>query len=435
MLKDKSRYDDMIYRLFPEVSSDGTPKHLMTFTFQVTEDCSLRCTYCYQPTKVHKYMTFDVAKVAIDQILDAAENDPDSVFAYDKIQGLIIDFIGGEPFLNIDLMLQIIEYFENELVRRNSPWLYFHKYSISTNGVAYFEPKVQYMMNTYENLLSVGVTVDGNRDLHDSCRLFPDGRGSYDYAIKAALDIRERYNQDGTKITIAPSNLVHLNDAIQNMLSMGFIYIHANCVFEDVWSPEDATTFYYVLKELADWLLETDWDQHCYIALFEERFFNQTDMNNDKNWCGGTGAMVALDCDGNYYPCVRYLPNSIGFAQKPFTIGNLKDGLYSTPKDRETRRFLESITKTSQSTKECLECPIASGCAWCSGYNYQCFGTPNKRATFICGMHKARALGNLYFWSKEAKKYNKQMTFQNCITDEIALEIIPEEEWNMLKNL
>ena len=61
---------------------------------------------------------------------------------------------------------------------------------------------------------------------------------------------------------------------------------------------------------------------------------------------------------------------------------------------------LEQITRRSQSTDECYNCPIASGCSWCSAYNYEIYGTPNKRTTFICPMHKARVLANIYYWNK-----------------------------------
>ena len=56
-------------------------------------------------------MSWDVAKKTLDYILEEAEN-PESVLSYNKVLGLIIDFIGGEPLLNIDLIIKIIEYFE-----------------------------------------------------------------------------------------------------------------------------------------------------------------------------------------------------------------------------------------------------------------------------------------------------------------------------------
>lgn len=78
---------------------------------------------------------------------------------------------------------------------------------------------------------------------------------------------------------------------------------------------------------------------------------------------------------------------------------------------------------------------IAEGCSWCTAYNYQVFGTPDARATFICVMHKARALGNIYFWNKYYRKHNMSTRMKMHIPDEWALEIISQSELDMLKEL
>ena len=62
--------------------------------------------------------------------------------------------------------------------------------------------------------------------------------------------------------------------------------------------------------------------------------------------------------------------------------------------------MLDAITRESQSTKECFECPVAMGCGGCSGYNYECFGTPNHRSTNICLAHKGRVLASYYYANK-----------------------------------
>jgi hypothetical protein len=96
---------------------------------------------------------------------------------------------------------------------------------------------------------------------------------------------------------------------------------------------------------------------------------------------------------------------------------------------------MDNITRRSQSTDECFNCPIADGCAWCSAYNYQKFGTPEHRATFICCMHKARALANAYYWNKVYRIVDPCKRFKINIPKEWALEIIDEDEWNLLKVL
>ena len=436
MLPQKKDYSATIEELFRQIGNDGKPKTVKTFTFQVTNDCSLCCSYCYEINKGKNYMTFETAKRTIDYILEQAKR-PDSILSYERNSGIIIDIIGGEPLLCIDMILQLIEYFELRLMEEDSPWLLFHRYSFSTNGVAYRNSKVQEMIEKYGDLLSLSVTVDGYEELHDSCRLFPTGEGSYKIAIDAALDQLHRFGNDTTKVTLCPENIDKLYLAAVNMIELGFKHINANCVFEEGWSTKDAQTLYEQMKLISDYILDNDLEDKVNISLYNERNFapmNDSEEDN-RNWCGGTSAMIAVDYKGDFYPCLRYMESSLPKNREPFTIGSLDKGLYETEEDREKLSFLRDITRISQSTDECINCPIARGCAWCSGYNYAKFGTPNKRAIFICVMHKARALANLYYWQREAKKKNIPCKFVDHLPKEEAIRIIGEEEYVRLKEV
>ena len=77
--------------------------------------------------------------------------------------------------------------------------------------------------------------------------------------------------------------------------------------------------------------------------------------------------------------------------------------------------LISNITRKSQSTEECFNCPIAAGCSWCSAYNYEQFGTPNKRATNICCMHKAASLANVYYWNKIYSKNKRWLASLDII--------------------
>ena len=75
-------------------------------TFQVTEDCCLSCTYCYQHAKTKQKMDFDLIKKTIDLLLD----DKNEYINTSNTKGLIIEFIGGEPLLESKLIKDTIEY-------------------------------------------------------------------------------------------------------------------------------------------------------------------------------------------------------------------------------------------------------------------------------------------------------------------------------------
>ena len=102
--------------------------------------------------------------------------------------------------------------------------------------------------------------------------------------------------------------------------------------------------------------------------------------------------------------------------------------IFLTSEEQERRDLLTSITRQSQSTDECLNCPVAKGCSWCSAYNYECFGTPNKRATNICWMHKAISLANTYYYNKGYYLSKEPERLKIYLPKEDALQIIDELE-------
>jgi len=310
-------------------------------------------------------------------------------------------------------------------------------FSICSNGVCYFEPEVQRVLQKWNQRLSFSVTVDGNKELHDSCRVFPDGRPSYDLAIAAAKDWVNKGGYMGSKVTIAPANVMHVYDAITHMIELGYNEINANCVYEEGWKPVHATVFYDQLKKLADYILNhnLDMERDYYISLFEEKYFHPKQEDDLENWCGGNGVMLAVDPDGVIYPCLRYMESSLAGQQKPYSIGDVDRGICQCDCHKCRVERLKKVDRRTQSTDECFYCPIAEGCAWCTAYNYQVFGTPDARATYICNMHKARALGNIYFWNKYYKKHGIDKHMENYVPEKWVLDIITQAEWNMLNSL
>ena len=436
-LRRVEQWQDMIARLYPEYSvKDDNKKRILsrTVTFQVTDNCSLNCSYCYQINKGKRRMSFATAKKFIDNLLSGEKGFSDYV-SPEVSPSVIIEFIGGEPFLEVELMDKIVDYFREQTILLMHPWATNYCISVCSKGVHYFDEKVQNFLEKNKDHLSFSITIDGNKELHDSCRVFPDGSPSYDIAVAGANDWISKGNYMGSKITIAPGNLVHLYDAITHMVDLGYLDINANCVYEKGWTQEHAIEFYKQLKNVANYFIENNLVGNVYCSLFEENFFKPKDEDDIQNWCGGTGFMLACDPNGYLYPCIRYMESSLGCSRSPMRIGNVNDGIASAKCEQDCLHCLNCIDRRTQSTDECFYCPIGEGCSWCSAYNYQEFGTPNKRATYICEMHKARSLANVYLWNIYYKKNNIDKKFKmNCPKD-WALKIISENEYNMLLDL
>ena len=425
-------YQDMVARLYPELRPESGMA-TMEITFQVTDACSLACTYCYQIDKGTSIMPFETATTFIDNLFEGTYK---GYVSEEEKPFLVLDFIGGEPFLQPKLIEKICDYFYDKAIERMSPWAEHSMISVCTNGVHWFEPDVQHFLNKYRNKLSVSVTIDGNKELHDACRVFPDGRPSYDLAVAAAKDWMDRGGYMGSKITIAPANIQYMNDAILHMIDLGYEEINANTVYEKGWTIEHAKTFYWKLKEIADYFVENNLVNDIYLSLFADYLGKPKSETDLDTWCGGVGnAMLAIDPDGKLYPCLRYMKSSLGNDQPPLSFGDVWNGIGQTPEDAQWIKCLACVTRRSESSDECFYCPIAEGCAECSAYNYQINGTPDSRCTFICDMHKARCLANSYFWNKWYRKIGSEERVKIYCPKEWALEIIPKNEFEMLIDL
>lgn len=434
MIKTRSeQYDDFIRRIF-HISQDSEKNYgARTVTIQVTDECNLACTYCYQINKCTHVIPLEVGQKFLDDLLDGRYND---YCDYSKAEAIILEFIGGEPFVAIKTVAALTDYFIEGMVRRNHPWLHRFRISICSNGTLYFNPEVQEYIRKHARHLSFSISIDGNKQLHDACRIFPDGSGSYDIAISAVDHYLKTYDAKmGSKMTIAPGNVAFVYDAVLGLVEKGYTEINLNCVYEEGWTLEHAKILYQQLKKIADYLLENKLYEDVCLSIFDQQAFCPLGEEDNNNWCGGTGAMLSVDWKGDLYPCIRYMESSLGGEREPIVIGDVYNGIKHTEKQCQVCDALDCITRRSQSTDECFYCPIARGCSWCSAYNYQCFGTANKRATFICIMHKARALANAYYWNKCYRMYEPNKRFKIWMPEEWALEIIDADEFMLLKVL
>lgn len=383
-----SSYKDSI-----EMWQSGVAK---TITFIVTKDCQLACKYCYLVGKNNKErLSWEVAKTAIDYIL----NNPD-VSSEDSV---IWDFIGGEPFLEIELIDKICDYIKTQLYVLNHKWFNSYRINITTNGINYNDEKVQTFIKKNILHLSVGITIDGTEYKHNLNRIYKSsGRGSYADVIKNIPLWLEQFPNVGTKVTISSEDIPYIAESVLHLYSLGVHEVHINCVYENVWKDGDDKKFEDQLVKLADAIINNDLYVDNYCSFFSEAIGRPLNkVLENANWCGA-GKMLAVDSAGVLYPCTRFAQYSLR-SKKAITIGDVYNGINKN----RLRPFL-SLDRCTQSTLQCIECEVASGCAWCQGENYDSADTPTiyQRSTAICKMHKARVRANNYYWSKLHHKLN-----------------------------
>ena len=381
---------------------EGLAKNI---TFIVTKDCQLACKYCYLVGKNSKErMTWEVAKQAIDYILSHEEDF--------REENVVWDFIGGEPFIEIDLIDKICDYLKTEMYRRDHHWFNSYRFSFSTNGINYHTEKVQQFIKKNAAHISIGITIDGTKRKHDLNRIWKtkemeqgiipkpeEEKGSYDDVVRNIPLWLEQFPEGSTKVTISSADIQYIRESVLHLYSLGIHQVNINVVFEDVWKDDDDKLFEEQLMQLADAIIDQDLYKDYTCSFFSEHIGKPLDIRNNNNWCGA-GMMLSVDAAGNFYPCTRFAGYSLR-SKKPIIIGNVRDGI-----DKNKLRPFLTLDRTTQSPKECIDCEVASGCAWCQGENYDAAETPTiyQRATAICKMHKARVRANNYYWNKLYRK-------------------------------
>lgn len=353
--------------------------------FIVTQDCQLRCKYCYLVGKNNeRKMTWETAKKIADFLMSLPVVEDEAIF----------DFIGGEPLLEIDLISKISDYLVEKMEQLNHPWLNKCSFRFTTNGLLYSTDKVQEYIKKYQECLAVQISIDGTKNKHDLNRIFPNGSGSYDIVItNVKLWLKQFGNTARPFMVISHDDLSYLSESIIHLIELGFQDIATSLVVEDVWKQNDDCVFEKELFKVADYIIENRlWNK---VSL---SFFNNELGTKDKEEhiypCGNP--MYVFDAQGNIYSCVRFANYSL--RNKPNRIiGSLTTGI-----DHNKLRPLLSFDQQSCYPPKCLECDISAFCRWCPAENYDASesGTIFQRTTTVCDLHKANVRAKNYFWNR-----------------------------------
>jgi uncharacterized protein len=384
----------------------------LSITFQVTEDCNLRCKYCYEVSKRPGDLPFEYAQKFIDLML--TESDPIAARGTDHEwildQGLIMDFIGGDALMAPELVDKILRYYQYRAVTLKHRWAYRWRGSISSNGTLFGDPKVRDLMNKYKENLSVGVSIDGCPEVHDKNRVHKDGSGT----MKDILQWWDWYlawvgpDNASTKATCNRDTIQYLAKSIKYLHEeLGLKQININFVFEDLHltkadlellDKEMEQTIYYILEHRQD----------LHVSMFDRAFgVGEPLRDPDKGWCG-SGSMPCLSINGKIYPCFRFSPNTMHSRSLDFYVGDVWNGFNR----KERFELVRQQTRRKVSAKKCLDCQVESSCGWCIGGAFAEKGE-FYRQTNICEVHKLQSKWAKKYW----QEYDK-LTGEKSFTDE-----------------
>jgi uncharacterized protein len=312
----------------------------------IAHDCNLRCSYCFAGTGEYmghrSLMSLEVGKKAVDFLIENSGNR----------RNLEVDFFGGEPLMNFDVVKGIVEYAREKEKESNKNF----RFTITTNGILLDEEKRAYIN---ENMHNVVLSLDGRKEINDEVRKRIDGKGSYDRIlplIKKMVD--ERGEKDYyVRGTFTRKNLDFSADVL-HLADLGFDQISVEPVVaakdsgldirnEDLKAVCDE--YERLAKEYVDRRKNGQWFNFFHFMIDLE---GGPCIAKRLRGCGSGTEYLAVTPEGELYPCHQFV------GHKEFNLGNVYDGLNGNP-------IREIFSDTNVYTKP--QCDSCWAKFYCSG--------------------------------------------------------------------
>ncbi|NLX62576.1 MAG: thioether cross-link-forming SCIFF peptide maturase [Tissierellia bacterium] len=292
----------------------------------VAHDCNLRCKYCFASQGDFKgqrlLMDLKVGKRALEFLCENSG----------KRRNLEVDFFGGEPLMNFELVKELVAYGREIEKKYNKHF----RFTITTNGVLLDEDKADFIN---ENMDNVVLSLDGRKEINDSMRKTATGKGSYDIILPKIKEfVKKRGDKDYyIRGTFTSYNLDFSKDAL-HFYREGFRKISIEPV---VTSPD----MDYALKEehLEDILNEYEKFSKEYIDIKKKDkeflFFHfMIDLNQGpclakrSIGCGAGSEYIAVTPEGDIYPCHQFV------GEEKFKLGDIFKGITNVEKREEFKK-------------------------------------------------------------------------------------------------
>ncbi|MGI5875722.1 MAG: thioether cross-link-forming SCIFF peptide maturase [Dethiobacteria bacterium] len=352
------------------------PYHVKALCLYISHNCNLQCRYCFtRDSRAGKVsnMTWEVAKKAIDLLLHEEGRFRD------------VDFFGGEPLLNFQLIKDIVAY-----ARERSPVMGKEfNFTLTTNAVLLDDAIIDYLNR--ENICVI-LSLDGRPEVHDRMRLKKNGKGSYQDVIKNIRRFLQSRGQENYYVrgTYTAHNRDFSND-IRHFLQEGF--------YSFSLEPVVAAGDNFALQESDLPLLEEQYDQLVDIYLeYKEKgipfYFYHFGLDLEKgpclykrlNGCGAGSGYLAVAADGGLYPCHQFVNN------RDFYMGNLLQEPFSLQQGAG-----DKVAASAGEREGCSSCWARYLCGQgCAASSYFMAGDLRKTYDIGCALQKMRLERALY---------------------------------------
>lgn len=374
---EKSVADVRLHPIFEDVSGKTRRRTCM---LMVTHRCNLNCTYCYETHKDDREMSFDMAKTILLREFDFVK-------ASDRFDEIEIDFMGGEPLMNFDLIRRVVEWLEEE--PPPVPYICFG----STNGTLLDDDKKQWF-ERHRSSVCLGVSYDGEGAIQAINR--GEKAESIDYEF-----FRRLWPSQYFKFTISKEGLASLANSFIAAHKNGYLLSGSLAQGLD-WNVNDAKIYLEQLRALYRFYLENT-NVRPVNLLTRFLLIEKESQRNQCKFCGTGEYMQTYDTDGSAYGCHMFTSIVCGEERK----------ISSQDIDWRDPSIAED--------EFCEDCCIKNFCPTCMGFNYHYRGDLASRDKRFCNMILAEAIASCEFQMMRLSLDDELRTVQDAVVAKCAL--------------
>jgi uncharacterized protein len=341
-------------------------------TLILTEDCNLRCRYCYQKHFRRNEMPVETGVAAVRQaIADGADS-------------LSLTFFGGEPLLRADAMFEILAAARELAATSRVPLTA----KVPTNGLLLTRDTVR---RAAESGLFISLSFDGVRPAHDAARVLPDGSGSFERVEAALRLLVESGKPFGVYSVITPQNVAYLAESRRYLWEQGARILVTAIDYTAHWDDAAVAALvgqYEQLGRMYASLLRRKAAFH--LEPLDSRIAQRTRRRDWNRCCPGI-TQVTVAPDGTLYGCVEF------FYRRLEPLGTVDSWLDAARVKTFARHELAGRPD------ECNSCGVRDRCNHnCACVNLRTTGQANRPPASLCHTEQAtlvtvdRVAANLY---------------------------------------
>ena len=373
LVEDGQLFTEDIYEPFVEKFKEKRQTVVKALCLHIAHDCNLACKYCFaEEGEYHgrrALMSFEVGKKALDFLVANSGN---------RVN-LEVDFFGGEPLMNWDVVKQLVAYGRSLEKPNNKKF----RFTLTTNGVLLNDEVMEFVNKEMSNVV---LSLDGRKEVNDRMRPFRTGKGSYDLIVPKFQKLAESRNQTNYYIrgTFTRNNLDFSED-VKHFADLGFKQMS----IEPVVGPEEDP--YSIRKQDLPQIME-EYDKLAleYIDRYKKgngfNFFHfMIDLTQGPcvykrlSGCGSGTEYLAVTPWGDFYPCHQFVGN------EDFLMGHVDEGI---TKPEIVKEFGNCNVYSKEKCKNCFAKFYCSGGCAANSYNFH--GTINDAYDIGCEMQRKR---------------------------------------------